>query len=138
MKKVLVLALLVLAGCQATNTTDQVCFESKCFDVRVADEPQERTQGLMFLEEMPEDEGMIFVFNQSDVYSFWMKNTYINLDMIWMEKDGSVVYVERNATPCKEEPCKSYNPGVKAKYVLEVNAGQAENVSVGDKAEINI
>ena len=80
----------------------------------------------MFVSEMPEDEGMLFIFEESGVYSFWMKNTLIPLDIIWLDEDKNIVFVKHNALPCKTEVCPSINPNASARYVLEINAGLAE------------
>lgn len=98
-----------------------VCNKQVCFDVEVAKTPQERQQGLMYRESMFELSGMLFVFESSDIHNFWMKNTLIPLDMVWIDKDLRVVRV-LTAEPCKENPCKIYMPEVESLYTLEINA----------------
>ncbi len=121
----------------ATDDEDRVCFDRNCFYVEVVDTPETRAQGLMFREYLPADEGMLFIFEEELIYSFWMKNTLIPLDMIWINSDFEVVHIYENAEPCEEDPCPSIDPGVPALYVLEVNAGKAREIglSVGDRAE---
>lgn len=128
-----VIVSLAIAGC---TYSERVCFDNACFNVEVVDTPETRAQGLMFREYLPEDEGMLFIFEEEDVYPFWMKNTLIPLDMIWINSDWTVVYVARDVQPCEEDPCPSINPWVPALYVLEVNAGLAEkyDVRVGSNA----
>jgi len=108
----------------------KVCFVDYCFLVELADEPQEQVQGLMFRESMDQDRGMLFIFQQKSIYSFWMKNTLIPLDIIWIDENKEVVFIENNVQPCKEDPCFSINPGREAKYALEINGGIAEKIGL--------
>lgn len=79
----------------------------------------------MFRDRVPEGTGMLFFFRDSGEYPFWMKNTLVPLDMIWLDDQRRVVHVEPNVPPCKADPCPSYPPHAAAKYVLELGAGQA-------------
>ncbi len=127
MRKLFILLPLILAGCQHP----QVCFEEKCFQVEVPRTAEEKQQGLMFRENLAENKGMLFIFDESERHSFWMKNTKIPLDMIWIDKNGKVVHIHRNAQPC-EGTCPSITPDEKAKYVLEINAGLAEKYDINE------
>ncbi len=91
--------------------------------VEIADEPHELNQGLMFRENLELDRGMFFVFDDERTLSFWMKNTLIPLDMLFVDADFRIVDIKENVPPCKEDPCPSYPSKKPAKYVLEVNAG---------------
>jgi uncharacterized membrane protein (UPF0127 family) len=109
----------------------EVCFKNNCFHVKVASTPSERERGLMFVESMKRDKGMLFVFEKQGNYFFWMKNTLIPLDIIWIDGDKKVVFIKENAQPCSgEEFCPSINPGVNALYVLELNAGMAQEIGL--------
>ena len=88
--------------------------------------PKEREKGLMFRDYLGSDQGMLFIFEEEDFYSFWMKNTLIPLDIIWLNSHRQVVHIERNVPPCPGDPCPSYVPRYPAKYVLELKAGQAD------------
>lgn len=92
-------------------------------DLAVTD--QERTQGLMFRESMPQKSGMVFLFEGLEIRSFWMKNCHFPLDMIYTLSDGMVVDVLSSVPPCPADPCPSYPPREKADTVVEVNAGVA-------------
>jgi len=94
-------------------------------NVEVAANDDMRAQGLMYRDHLAEDRGMIFLFPQSGEYAFWMKNTVIPLDMIWIDEAKKVVHITPDVPPCQADPCPSYPPGVKAKYVLELGAGVA-------------
>ena len=91
--------------------------------VEIADEPHELNQGLMFRENLESNRGMFFVFDDERILSFWMKNTLIPLDMLFIGTDFRIVDIKENIPPCKEDPCPSYPSKKPAKYVLEVNAG---------------
>lgn len=93
--------------------------------VEVARTDPEKSQGLMFRESMPKENGMIFLFDGLEVRPFWMKNCHFSLDMIYTLKDGTVVDVLKNIPPCTEDPCPSYPPKAPADTVVEVNAGVA-------------
>src|SRR5690606_4904811 len=89
--------------------------------VEVADTNFERQRGLMFRTEMADDWGMLFVFDIVKPMSFWMKNTYLPLDMVFIAEDGEVVGIAENARPLDIGP--RYESGAPARYVLEVNGG---------------
>jgi hypothetical protein len=116
------------------NNEPQVCFNNKCFSVEVARTFNERAVGLMNRTELQKDSGMLFVFEEDGEYNFWMKNTLISLDMIWISSDKKVVFIKNNAEPCKQEVCESIKPNAIARYVLEINGGLAEqeNIKPGD------
>lgn len=102
------------------------------FNVEIADDPIERARGLMFREEMPADHGMLFEYTDEAPRSFWMKNTVLPLDIIFIGADGKVVSIAQNTTPFSTEPIPSEGP---ARFVLEVNAGVAERIGLepGDR-----
>lgn len=110
--------------------TNKVCADNYCFLVEIADNPEERSRGLMNRENLDPDKGMLFVFEGESKHSFWMKNTLIPLDIIWINKNKEVVYIEKNVQPCKNDPCPVYGPDKEAKYVLEINAGQADQATI--------
>jgi len=93
-------------------------------ELAVSDE--ERQRGLMFREKLQLDQGMLFVFEKESPYAFWMKNTLIPLDMLWIDKDRRIVHIWRNVPPCKEDPCPSYGPDRPGLYVLELAAGASD------------
>jgi len=105
--------------------------------VEIADEDLERRKGLMFRESLLENEGMIFVYDKSQKLTFWMKNTLIPLDMIWIDENSVVQHIEY-AVPCETEICDIYGWDGFSKYLLEVNGGFTEkyDINVGDKVLI--
>lgn len=102
--------------------------------VELADTKAEQTKGLMFRKSLDENEGMLFVFDSERRHSFWMKNTLIPLDMIWLNSKKEVVHIEHSAPPCKESPCPTYSSDQHALYVLELKGGWAikHNLNLGD------
>ncbi len=140
MKSFLVIVTLVLTGCAASPREDRVCFDRNCYKVEIVQDSESRTKGLMFRESMPPDRGMLFVFPRSAVYPFWMKNTLLPLDMIWMDYSRRIVHIESDVPPCKEDPCPQYSPHDKALYVLELNAGEAAKLGLksGQFAEFRL
>lgn len=125
---------------QNISNHGKVCFDVRCFDVEIADSSFEHSIGLMNRESLDVDKGMIFVFKEHSAHSFWMKNTLIPLDIIWLDEDKSILYIHSNAQPCGEESCQSFGPSEPSRYVLEVNAGVADNIKLkaGQKADIQL
>ena len=107
-------------------------------NVEIADDNQERAKGLMFREHLDTNNGMLFIFDNEDYKTFWMKNTLIPLDMIFIDKEYKIVEIKR-AVPCEKDPCKLYPSSKPAKYVLEVNGNFTigNNVKIGDKIIVN-
>lgn len=110
-------------------STSKACINKNCFVVRIADSDFERSRGLMNVAQLDDAEGMLFVFKKTDVYPFWMKNTLIPLDIIWINED-KVVYISHDANPCTQEECPKIDPGTQANYVLELNGGIAERLGI--------
>lgn len=102
--------------------------------VEVARTDAQRMRGLMFRREMAESAGMIFLFPGESHQTFWMRNTLIPLDMIFIKADRTILGIYRNAVPETDDPRDV--PG-ESQYVLEVNGGfcQRHNVNAGDRAE---
>ena len=102
--------------------------------VEVSDDQEEFMRGLMFRQHLPWNAGMLFVFNDEDPRTFWMKNTLIPLDMIFVDSDSKIVDIIENVPPCKQDECPTYPSREPAQHVLEVNAGfvQDTGVKIGD------
>ena len=92
------------------------------FGVEVADDAIERQQGLMHRQELPRTSGMLFVYHTTRVVSFWMKNTLIPLDIIFLDETGTIVHIHENAVPLDLTSISSQRP---TRYVLEINAGMS-------------
>ena len=149
----LLLALILIAGCTkapapmsdtsnpqppaatAVSNGPRVTFpDGFVVKVEIAAEPERRAEGLMFRDHLAPGTGMLFLFPQDDYLAFWMKNTRIPLDMVFMDAQHRIVGVEENVPPCKFDPCPSYGPDGMSRYVLEVSGGvtKQHNLKAGD------
>jgi len=100
------------------------------YTIEIAADDASRAHGLMDRTEMAADHGMLFVFDDDAMRAFWMKNTKIPLDMLFFDADAKLVSVQHNVPPCVADPCAGYSSGAPARYVLELNAGQANELKV--------
>ena len=115
-----------------------VCIRGVCFDAEIAVTAEERARGLMYRDRLPKDRGMLFVFPEEGVHRFWMKNTRVELDIVFIGADFRVVSISRRAQPCRKEPCDLYGPAGNAAYALEIAGGLAEayGFTAGDRVEL--
>ena len=106
-------------------------------DIEIAETEEKQMQGLMYREQMKENHGMLFIFDRDDYRYFWMKNTVIPLDMIFVNFNFKIVTIRKNAKPYD---LNSYASTAPAKYVVEVNAGFCDKygIKVGDKISFRI
>ncbi len=102
------------------------------FTVEVADTPEQREQGLMFRDHLPDDGGMLFVFPTPHVASFWMRNTFISLDIIFVARDGRIVSIHERAVPGSNAVISSTSP---VGAVLELKGGTTARLGIrpGDR-----
>ena len=102
------------------------------FAVELAVTPEEQARGLMFRRELPEGQGMLFDFQREQPATFWMKNTYVSLDMIFIRADGRILRIAENTVPLSEALVPSGGP---VRAVLEVVAGTARKLGIapGDR-----
>ncbi len=111
-------------------------------EVQIADDEPRRVRGLMFQDQMPMDQGMIFVFPQLGLYSLWMLNMQFSLDMIWFDQNGNVVHIEKDVPPCKTAleitTCQSIVPEDEALYVLEVTSGFVDQNNITEESVLTI
>ena len=129
-----------LTGC-FNNTKNpaklgEVEIGEQTWQVEIADTNESRRLGLMFRKNLAKNHGMIFVFENEGRHSFWMKNTLIPLDLVWISADKKVVDI-KTLQPCLQDPCPSCHPQDKAQYVLEIRAGEFRG-ELGDKVKIKI
>jgi uncharacterized membrane protein (UPF0127 family) len=101
-------------------------------DVALADNDKKRSQGLMDVRNLPSDKGMLFIFDENQPRSFWMANTPLSLDIIFVNADFEIVRIHNNAKPYSEKSFASEKP---AKYVIETNGGFciAHDIQEGEK-----
>ena len=123
-----VFTFLLWAGCACAQ--EHVCLRDACYSVEVARTDEARSQGLMFRPGLGQGKGMFFIFDDEEVYPFWMKNTLFAIDIIWLGRDKRVVYIASDAQPCTAEPCPLYTPSASAMYVLEIPAGDVNRYGI--------
>ena len=124
------------ADSQPAATGPRVIFpDGFVVNVEIAADDELRAQGLMFRDHLEPGTGMLFLFKEDGDNAFWMKNTLIPLDIIWLDASQRVVHVKYNVPPCKVANCPSYPPGVPSRYVLEVAGGEAQRhgIKTGDR-----
>ena len=107
-------------------------YSKVCFELELADEPEERSRGLMHRKSLPKRAGMIFDFEEQQPIGMWMKNTFIALDMIFLDANGRVVFVHHQAEPHSLDIIRSPRA---VRYTVELNAGAAKTyyLGVGDR-----
>ncbi len=117
----------------------RVCFKNICLNVEIADDAFERAQGLMNRVSLGKSNGMLFVFQKDDYWGFWMKNTLIPLDIIWLDSNGYVVDIVESARPYLGDNPPILMPAYRSRFVLEANAGFVGNsrIKIGDRAKFN-
>jgi uncharacterized membrane protein (UPF0127 family) len=94
----------------------------------IANTATKRAEGLMYREHLDKNRGMLFAFDQAQPWTFWMKNTKIPLDIIWMNEKKQIIHIESNVPICTrtDDGCRQYQPNEPALYVLELGGGMAE------------
>ncbi len=103
------------------------------FDVYLATEFEQQRRGLMFVRQMAPNVGMLFIYEESDFHSMWMKNTYIPLDMVYARADGTVSSVIHDTQPLSLQSQASVEP---VTYVLELNGGTARRLQIGRNSRL--
>ena len=122
--------------CAAASPDATVKLHGHRIHVEIAADDASREHGLMNRISMPADHGMLFVFPDSQIRTFWMKDTLIPLDMLFFDADRKLVTLLSDVPPCKADPCATYSSTAPARYVLELNADAASKLGIreGDTA----
>ena len=130
----LILVLLFLTGCSFSS---YVFINDIKIKIEIADNDLGRAKGLMFRESLCENCGMLFIFDENSEKNFWMKNTLIPLDIIFIDEKFLITKIEK-AEPCKKGECGIYSGT--GKYVLEVNQGFSEKnkFKINDSVRIDL
>ena len=124
----------IVSGSEVSIITKEEVFT---VEVEVADDSNERSEGLMDRGSLGKNRGMVFVFDEVGKHQFWMKNTKIPLDMIFISPSFKIVEI-LTAEPCEEDPCQRYGSSEEVLYVLEVNSGYAERHGIEEGDGVNI
>jgi len=142
MRRVLASVFAVLVGAAAANAGSNCAsgavdlrgdWGQAHFSVEIADDPQEQAKGLMFRERLPASAGMLFVYKAPRNAQFWMKNTLIPLDMIFLDQSGRVTRIAENAIPGDETPIDG---GDNVLMILEINGGMARGLGISVGSEL--
>ena len=133
-----IICVIVLVSFTACQAKEQIVIkmspgEWAAFFVDIADTPQSQERGLMFVDEMPEDEGMLFTYERPTSAQFWMKNTYISLDILFFDHENKLIYITRGAKPHDEKPVGPLTPVCS---VLELNGGTAQEMKIEVGAQL--
>ena len=125
----------LLSGC--ANAGNWVELGGQRYKVEVADDDAERARGLMFRDELAVGHGMIFIHDQEEPQAYWMKNTKIPLDILYFDNARKLVAQQRDVPPCSAgDACPPYPSNAPARYVLELNAGEAAKLALENGATL--
>ncbi len=118
----------VFANEVTININDQL------FTVKLAITQAERSRGLMHIKSLPENSGMLFIYHEPQIISFWMKQTLIPLDLLFFDSDGRLIELYPNIRPCVSINCKMYTNKTPALFALELAGGTATkfNIQIGN------
>ena len=145
MRRILILLALLQAGIAAADDDLDEAFdkgvmiiyasEHACyrFDIYIAENDTQRARGLMHVRSLPESKGMIFIYEADRYMSMWMKNTFVPLDILFVRADGTVSSVAYDTEPQSLRSISSLEP---VRFVLEINAGVAEKLSIDQYSQI--
>ncbi len=127
---------LLLSGC-ASATGHWVEVGGERISVEIADDDAERARGLMFRDELAKGTGMLFLHDREEPQAYWMKNTRIPLDILYFDSARKLVAQQRDVPPCSAgNGCPSYPSNAPARYVLELNAGEAAKLKLENGDEM--
>ncbi len=127
---------LMVSGC-ASASGPWVEIGGERFTVEIADDDAERARGLMFRDTLADGSGMLFIHESESPQAYWMKNTRIPLDILYFDDDRKLVSQQRGVPPCSAgNNCPSYPSDQPARYVLELNAGEAARLKLEEGAEL--
>jgi uncharacterized membrane protein (UPF0127 family) len=134
-------ALAVFAACSlsacASASGPWVELGGHRYAIEIADDDAERARGLMYRDAMQADRGMLFIHEAEEPQAYWMKNTKIPLDILYFDEGRKLVSQQRDIPPCSlGDRCPSYPSNAPARYVLELNAGEAARLKLQDGAEL--
>src|SRR3990170_7567568 len=108
----------------------------KMLTAEVAITRDKQMKGLMFRKHLAEDRGMLLIYPQDGIHGIWMKNCLISLDLLWLDRHNRIIYMKERVPPCRAEPCPTYKPPLKSRYVLEVHEGLAEKERLGPGSQL--
>jgi len=119
------------------NRKGYVCFNNSCVNVELPATSEEMEMGLMNRANLPESDGMLFIFDEECVHKIWMKNMFISLDVIWLDSKGTIIHIDKNIMPCNGY-CQPFGPELYSKFVIEVNGSYTDkySINIGDNVRM--
>jgi len=123
---------------EAGLPTATLTLAGRPFTVELAFTREARQQGLMFRQQLAPEAGMLFIFDQPGELSFWMKNTLIDLDILFLEADGTIARISTMTAPRPAEPLRNYGSGSPVLYALEASAGTAARLGLAAGQKIDL
>jgi len=131
LRSILVILTLLSVPSILTTYSNELSINSRKFTIDIASSHLEKAMGLMYVENIPENYGLLFVYKKPQEVGIWMKNTLISLDILWFDKSNRIVHIETNTLPNSTQIMR---PKKKVNYVLEVISGTVKkyNIKVGD------
>ena len=136
LRMLLIVCGLALAGCASGNGL-WVELGGQRYAIEIADDDAERARGLMFRDELAVGHGMLFIHERQGPLAYWMKNTRIPLDILYFDEAQKLVSQQRDVPPCSlGDRCPPYPSSAPARYVLELNAGEAARIGLEDGAKL--
>ncbi len=131
----IIFIILISILCIFIHNSDYIFIQGKKIKIETAKTQEQRNNGLMFRKSLCSNCGMLFIFEYEEIHSFWMKNTYIPLDIVFINGDLEIFDII-HAEPCKKDPCQSYQSQQNSRYVLEVNQGLFDEGIIGGRIDI--
>jgi uncharacterized membrane protein (UPF0127 family) len=133
---VLVIAVGLVMISNSQKQIKEVIVGGKTFFVELAKTEMEQNRGLSLHVPLSDNQGMLFIFQKEGLYGFWMKDMLFPLDIIWIDSNLRIIYVEKSILP--ETYPKTFYPKSKSLYVLEISAGQSDilNIKTGDTVKL--
>lgn len=131
LRSILIILTLLSVPSILTAYSNELSINSRNFTIDIASSHLEKAMGLMYVENIPENYGLLFVYKKPQEVGIWMKNTLISLDILWIDKSNRIVHIETNTLPNSTQIMR---PNKKVTYVLEVISGTVKkyNIKVGD------
>ena len=125
-------SLVVSAGCLplVTWADDTIKIDTIPFQVEIAETATERERGLMYRTQLPESHGMLFIQPEAKPVGFWMKNTYLPLDILYFDSTGQLIELYANVPPCTAPACPIYASTAAVKYILEIKGGSVSRLGL--------
>ncbi|MCI0527252.1 MAG: DUF192 domain-containing protein [Nitrospira sp.] len=105
----------------------------------VADSPEERLLGLFFMKSLPEDRGMVFIFEDGEPLKLWTRGYRFPIDLLWLDREFQVVSYHEEISPCEKDPCPTYSPeDGRAPYAIAITAGQIRQQGLAKGDRLNL